>query len=326
MSLSTFKLSDRSISTKQIDRQQLISAKRVVESSAQLSLILPNIEGEISHFQSAISTYKKQYTDKKINPFLLSQSRLALFERLLASRSETTPNHVVEVWKILIPTLIEFSHHLLSPTVSFSANLRHVRQIFKSSKRENTFSSSPELFNNNIVDCMAAMLGVIPHSGSSHLIEGLLKGERGSFDKARNAYARNEAVLCMELIMTRLWYKRHREHASDETMFIYTFMIISHLYWECSYPDLFERAEIKDFNVDNLAKDIRQEYHRLHETQHMSLFFRYVTENVTAMRQVRMLSPKRYKNFLFRDERWSIPLETQLEQVMKKYVHNIRQV
>lgn len=218
-----------------LNRDRNNHASMRLATPSQLSLFLPYIENKIAPIQTAIANESKTRFEKPYNPFALSEKQNELFARLINSRDERLPDHVIAIWRLLIPALLELSHHVLNPKLTLTGNLRMARQIFVDSKRSNDFSPYQNVFNNNVMESVAIMVGVTPHSGSEQLLDGLMAGGKGSFDDTQNAYSRSESMLCMELILTHLWYKRNREHASSDRLFVYAFIALNHLYWDCSH-------------------------------------------------------------------------------------------
>lgn len=321
MSLSTFTHNNM----RKLQPRTPIGAKNkgYEEGPFQLSLVLPERSHRASHFHTAISTksrLNRQSDNKKANPFLLSEKNSVMFERLLTSREERLPEKEEKIWRLLIPLLIELSHHILNPTLSLSGNLRIARQIFMDSKRENTISPMDTLFHDNIAESVAVMLGVAPHSESETLIDGLTKGGKGSFSNSQNSYAKSEAMLCMEMILTHIWYKRHKENACNDKLFIYTFTALSHLYWDCSQSDILEHLVIEDMSAEKLISSTRSNFYDVFTDDNLARFLRYTAENISVMRQIRLMCPKRYKSYLHRDERWLTKPEKELIRVADKYV------
>ena len=297
-----------------------------VRQFSQLAFLMPEIDGRIIYLENEIAKQSKEVGQKQgisRSAFALTREQEKMFKRLVKeSRASELPAHVLRVWRLLIPTLIEFSHHIVNPSITLGANLRMVRQFFTDSKRENDFSPSPTLFNENIIDSIAVMMGVTPHNDSELLLEGLAKGERGSFSQTQNSDARLESLCCMELLLTHIWYKRNKEHASQDKLFIYIFTALSHLYWDCTKTDLIESLEVNGINNEALLLATRNSYYEVFESNGTPLFFRYITENLSIMRHVRLLTQNRYKAFLFRDSRWSRSVDSELRRVLEKYDQN----
>ena len=285
----------------------------------QLSLFEKNAFDSMIKIEGQLSN---RHQEKQKKTSLLTQGEKKVLEDAInAQVSNGLPSKIANIWREVTPLIIEAAYCITEPAASLKSNVKTVRRVYGEMRRLTPGLKELHI-NNNIMECLAAAIGVVPHFKSQDLVEDLINNRRSSFNLPTGAFARSEAFYCLEIIMSNIWMKRFKEALGTEQIIIDTVEAMGFLYWKASRSELFDSIVIDNLNVDHIERKEREIYYEIFDSETNDDFISYVKNQVMAMHSMRVSCARRYSRFLLRDQRLSYSRNDYFNLIDSKYSKN----
>lgn len=287
----------------------------------------------------------------KVEDFSYDKARdagqLALdFETAPLSREHRTKHILVEAspypeapevirrgWEALIPAIIELAHHSDPERLTLLQSVRKTKNLKGSGSRAygpDTFTDDGDVLDGWLYDVLVP-IGTLPIdnveasekfsiTGASRLISPIDE----PYDANISAQSRNEAMMCLEMLCTKVWYEKHREVRSDAYIEQSIRNALEFLYWECGIPvslTLFfdEPLPLWHSTYEQVRKFNYRQLYAIARENLMDALVDRIQQGVRALRERRQYFKRHFRRSLRQDPRWSRSFSQQVEFIKRKY-------
>lgn len=247
------------------------------------------------------------------------------------------PIVIEQAWYHLTPSIYELSRHHHHHASSFSL----AQNVFMAGKplvkrRGERVDRQQVLFFKSWFYDLLILFGTLPVDASE--ISDTLN-DRGlervgttptnklitSASEAVSSPSRNEAMMCLDLLCSKVWYARNRMKTPEIELWVLILRSVQNLYWECGVPaQLSELYGYDSSDLNNpLFRDIRalnyRQLYQLYGQGRLNTVFTSCDEGVERLVARRELYGKRFDVETSRDMRWTMSYEQCVESIMRRY-------
>lgn len=247
------------------------------------------------------------------------------------------PIVIEQAWYHLVPAIHELSrhhhHHVNSLSLAQSVSMAGKPLVKRRGERVDT---KQVLFFKSWFYDLLVLFGTLPVDASE--ISDTLN-ERGlervgvsptkklitRASEALSAPSRNEAMMCMDMLCSKVWYARHRNKTPEPELWPFILHAIQYLYWECGIPT--QISELYGYDADDLLnplfRDVRalnyRQLYQLYGQGRLHAVFESCDEGVIRLAERRAKYGDRFDVETKRDSRWVMSYEQCVEAIIRRY-------
>jgi len=234
---------------------------------------------------------------------------------------QIVPDVIARAWSALIPAITELTWHIQDDRLNV---FQHVRRTRNAMKKDVGHSNSNVNFQPDTwVMGLLFALGILPREELDedllsrkekvHSLQNILKPANAS------PQSRDEALMCLEILCTKVWHLRHINGMASNEMFPHLFNALKFMYWECSKPVAFGFLGDTAQNNHDICKQVYRQLYVLDEQKQVQGLVDYINAGTVALMQYRLNQQKVFARLLRRDARWKRTFIEHGEVIKSKY-------
>lgn len=252
------------------------------------------------------------------------------------TRYPAAPPVIRKAWEALVPAILELSFHQSHEHLTLAQSVRRTRNLSGTGNRvidPTVFKHKPKVLDTWLLDVLIP-LGTIPTeicdstdrfvvAGASRLKAASEEPDDGGISIA----GRNEALMCLELLCSKVWYARNVERRPEMHIKASLFAALQFLYWECGIPSSLsmlwdEPPELTSRVYDEVRRFNFRQLYAVEKAHLLPELFDRVREGIEAMQERRQFFAQRFSLALRRDPRWHRSFSEHSAVIMTKYARD----
>ncbi|CUJ68864.1 Uncharacterised protein [Achromobacter sp. 2789STDY5608633] len=264
-------------------------------------------------------------TDQRFEDDAERNDRLQL-ARLLNQQSQypVAPSVIRKAWEVLVPAILELTHHQFRDRFTLVQSLRRAKAM-----QHPTLKLDPAGLDQWLTDVLVLMGTLplefcdLPESAATGRAAALQHFDRG-LEEAVSPAGRNEALMCLEMLCSRVWYSRTISSRSEVAVKVELFHALQFMYWECGVPVplamLWDQPpELTDPVFDGVRRHNYRQLYTLERQGELAALYERIRHGIEILAERRHAFRRRYALVQRRDSRWGRTIAEQNLMIQNKY-------